>query len=242
MRKLVIHPAFEAYAQYVATIPERFARGEGELMHRGRNELRVMQWEGQSFVVKSFRRPSLVNRIAYGFIRPSKAERSYRYADALLRVGVGTPQPVGYITLRKGLLFGSSYYVSLKSECQYVYEDLFRLNIGNAEDVLRAVGRTTAVLHEHGFAHKDYGRENILFGRTAQGALRLEIVDLNRMFVGKVGLKAGCKNFERLPATPEMHRWMSEEYARTRGFDAEKCYRLMRAYRRTQPGKIDGLY
>ena len=47
-----------------------------------------------------------------------------------------------------------------------------------------------------GYAHKDYGRENILFQKTPEG-IKLEIVDLNRMFIGTIGMKAGCKNFER---------------------------------------------
>ena len=42
--------------------------------------------------------------------------------------------------------------------------------------------------------------------------------------------RQGCKNFERLPATPQMHRWMAEEYAKARGFDVEKCFELMVAY------------
>jgi hypothetical protein len=39
-----------------------------------------------------------------------------------------------------------------------------------------------------------------------------------------------------------MHRWLAEEYARARGFDADECFRLMQAFRSTQPGKIDGKY
>ena len=34
----------------------------------------------------------------------------------------------------------------------------------------------------------------------------------------------------------------ADEYARLRGFDAEECYKLLVAFRSTQPGKIDGLY
>lgn len=78
--------------------------------------------------------------------------------------------------------------------------------------------------------------------RKYRGGIKLEIVDLNRMFIGTIGMKAGCKNFERLPATPQMHRWMAEEYAKVRGFDAEKCFELMVSYRSTQPGKINNLY
>jgi Ser/Thr protein kinase RdoA (MazF antagonist) len=99
----------------------------------------------------------------------------------------------------------------------------------------------TARLHEHGYAHKDYGRANILFQKTPNG-ITIEIVDLNRMYIGPIDMKTGCKNFERLPATPQMHRWMAEEYAKARNFDVEKCFELMRAYRSVQPGKIDNLY
>ena len=74
------------------------------------------------------------------------------------------------------------------------------------------------------------------------GSAKIEIVDLNRMYIGHIGLRRGCRNFERLPATPQMHRYMAEEYAKVRGFDAEKCFQLMSYYRSRQSGKIDNLY
>ena len=100
---------------------------------------------------------------------------------------------------------------------------------------------SSIVIVNNGYAHKDYGRANILFQKTPNG-ITIEIVDLNRMYIGPIDMKTGCKNFERLPATPQMHRWMAEEYAKARNFDVEKCFELMRAYRSVQPGKIDNLY
>lgn len=240
-RTLIIHPDFERVKDFVASVFERFQRGEGTVIHKGRNELREMEHDGQLFVVKSFRRPNFINRFVYGIVRPSKAKRSYDYAEKFLNIGVGTPQPVGYLNVRKGWLFDKSYYVSVKSECPYVYKDLFERKFEYEEEVLRAIGRITAVLHEHGYAHKDYGRENILFQKTENG-VKLEFVDLNRMYIGAIDMKRGCKNFERLPATPQMHRWIVEEYAKARGFDVEKCFELMVAYRSVQPGKINDLY
>lgn len=158
-----------------------------------------------------------------------------------LSIGVGTPKPIGYLNVRSGLLFDRSYYVTLASTCPYTYEDLFKQKFEYEDEVIRAVARTTAILHDHGYAHKDYGRGNILFHKTNQG-IDIEIVDLNRMAIGPINLRSGCKNLERLPATPHMHRIFAEEYARLRGFDAEECYRLLVEFRSTQPGKIDGLY
>lgn len=240
-RTLVIHPGFKDLEEFILSIPERFDNNEGTVIHKGRNELRTMEYNGRKFVVKSFHAPNFINRFVYGIFRPSKAKRSYDHAEMLLRIGVGTPQPVGYMNIRSGGLFDRSYYVSCESTCPYIYQNLFEQKFEYEEEVLRAIGRATAVLHEHGYAHKDYGRANILFQKVPDG-IKLEIVDLNRMAIGPLDIKAGCKNFERLPATPQMHRWMAEEYAKARGFDAEKCFELMVAYRSTQPGKIDNRY
>lgn len=218
------------------SLPDCFARNEGTLIHNGRNQLRRICYEGTDYVVKAFRRPNFINRFVYGIFRPSKAKRSYDHARLFQQIGVGTPQPVGYLNIRRGLLFDRSYYVTLASSCPYRYEDLFRRKFDYEDEVLCAVGHVTAILHEHGYAHKDYGRANILFEKTSQG-IKLDIVDLNRLAIGPLDMKAGCKNLERLPATPAMHRVIANEYARVRGFDPETCFRLMVAYRSTQPGK-----
>lgn len=238
---LVVHPDYKDLEEFIASVPERFRKDEGSLIYKGRNELRKMEYNGKEYVVKAFHRPHLINRMVYGIFRPSKAKRSYDHARMLLQIGVGTPQPIGYINIRSGALFDRSYYISALSTCPYIYDNLFTQQFDYAEEVFRAIGKITAVLHEHGYAHKDYGRANILFQQTPNG-IKIEIVDLNRMYIGPLDMKAGCKNFERLPATPQMHRWMAEEYAKARGFDAEKCFKLMAAYRSTQPGKIDNLY
>lgn len=198
------------------SLPQRFAQGDGQLIHNGRNQLRRISYQGTDYVVKSFRRPNPVNRWVYGLLRPSKALRAYRNALLYQKVGVGTPQPVGYLNIRRGLAFDQSYFVTLTSPCPWRYEDLFTHHFDYADDVLREIGRITAVLHNHGLAHKDYGRANILFEQLPDGRIHLDIVDLNRMAVGPLNIKQGCKNFERLPATAHMHRVMAEAYASAR--------------------------
>ena len=241
---LVLDAEYAALEPFMRSLPERFARGEGEVIHQGRNELRIMTHEGLKLVVKSFCRPHLINRFVYGILRPSKAKRSMENAVRLMQLGIGTPRPVGYYNERGvlGLAFKRSYFVTLCSECRYRYEHLFGPTIDYADEVLTAIGSLTARLHEAQLAHKDYGRANILFDKKPDGTLLLELVDLNRMHKGPLDMKAGCKNFERLPATPHMHRLMANAYAEARGFDADECFRLMQAYRSVQPGKIDDKY
>ena len=123
-------------------------------------------------------------------------------------------------------MFGKSYFVSLRSECPYTYRDLPQRPFEEQEEILRAIARTTAALHEHGILHKDYSAGNILFAEKPEG-VSVEIIDLNRMRFGKVSLEEGCKNFERLPGTDEMFAVLADEYAKSRGFDKEKCLQLI---------------
>lgn len=208
-----------ALAGFVASLPERFERGEGEVIYDGRNQLRRFVVEGHRLIVKSFRVPNLVNRIAYGWLRASKAQRSFEYATRLRSIDIDSPAPVGWIAERSGLLFGRSYYACLESTLPYTYKDIMAgtLSPDLEHSALEAIGRTTARLHEAGMTHKDYSRGNILFGSAADGSISVEIIDLNRIRFGAVSIEAGLANlFERLPVTPEQHKIMESAYREAR--------------------------
>ncbi|MCD8302281.1 MAG: lipopolysaccharide kinase InaA family protein [Prevotellaceae bacterium] len=240
-RTVIVNPDFGNMETFVRSVPNLFHTGKGEVIYKDRNELRKMTCHGEEVIVKSFHTPNLINSFIYDNFRPSKAKRSYEYAITLNSIGVSTPDPVGYVNMHVGFLFYKSFYVARASTCPYVYKDLFYKQFHLARDVSRAVGSVTAILHEHGLAHKDYGRGNILFD-VIDNQVRIEIIDLNRMYEGPVDIRRGCKNFERLPATPQMHRCMAEAYAAARGFDVDECYALMRTYREAWDDKINGIY
>ena len=223
---LQLLPDYASLRDFMLSLPRLFLEGEGTLLHEGRNQLRLIEHNGQEFVVKSFGHPNLINRFVYGFLRPSKAMRAFRNAQTLQRLGIGTPSPVGYLNIRRHGLFYESYLVTLASTCNYRYDSIIP-QPDAFDDVVRAFAATTARLHEAGMKHLDYSRGNILFQRLDDGQVRVELIDLNRMAFGKVGLEAGCKNLERLPATNRMHRIMADVYAAIRGMDPEKCYEEM---------------
>lgn len=232
-RKVVVDTKYPQLSNFIKAMPIFFRNGSGKVVYKGRNELQEMQYKEVKMIIKSFRLPNMINRIAYGFIRFSKAERSYKYAQLLRDNGIASPEPIAYYTERNGILFSNSYYVSRKSECQNTYYDLLTQDFANLENIVRAIARVAAKMHEKGFLHKDFSRGNILFQETPNG-IHIEIIDLNRIRFRKVGIKDGCKNFERLPATPLMHRWIAEEYAKARGFDQETCFMLITNYRKKQ--------
>lgn len=237
-----MHPNYESMRDFMLSLPERFTQGEGTVIHKGRNELRVMEYAGHEYVVKSFHHPRFVNAVVYGTLRASKAERSLRNAELFASIGIGTPQPIGFMEVRQHGLLTESYYVTARSSCPHVFSQLFEKKFSYEDDVLRAIGHVTAKMHLHGYAHKDYGRGNILFGQLSDGSIAIEVVDLNRMDIGNIDIRRGCKNLERLPLTPHMREVLATAYAADRGFDAKQCYELMEHFRSNQPGKIDGKY
>ncbi len=226
-REVFVSKSFNELDGFMKALPVIF-RESGETIYKGRNELKRFERNGREIVVKSYQIPHLINRIVYRFFRSSKACRSYRYAELLREIGVGSPEPVGYYNSGNWLLFGHSYFASLQSECPYTYRDFATRTFSRQEEILRTIARTTATLHEHGILHKDYSAGNILF-RDDKESIEIEIIDLNRIRFGKVSLEEGCKNFDRLPGTPDMIRCMAEEYAKARGFDVEKCYGLIKS-------------
>ena len=239
MRTYVIHKDFRDIKDFILSIPSKFEKGEGKVIYKGRNELREFEYGGKNFIVKSYKKPNIINRFVYGIFRPSKARRSYENALKLIEIGVGTPFPVAYINVRKCLLFNKSYFISLKSECSHVYKELIFNKFEEEELVMREIGRITAIMHNKGYAHRDYGCGNILFEKGENG-IKIDLVDLNRMYIGPVDMKFGCRNFERIPANSRMQEQMAQEYAKLRNFNPDECYRLIKEFRDRQP-KINGI-
>jgi tRNA A-37 threonylcarbamoyl transferase component Bud32 len=224
-----VHKDNENLFSFIKSLPKRFEQGEGKVIYKGRNELREFHYEGKILIVKSFRKPHIINQVAYACFRLSKAQRSFEYAEMFLNAGIQTPRPIGYYTERLGFLFTRSYYVCLKSECPYTYRDLRKQDFPRLKEILIAIAETTARMHENGYWHKDYSAGNILF-RDDKDQIEVEVIDLNRMAFGSIDREKGCRNFERLFGSNEMISLLAESYAKKRGFDVDVCTRLIKQY------------
>ena len=84
-RTLVIHQDFEELRDFILSLPERFERNEGVVIHKGRNELRKMKYNGREYVVKSFHRPNFINRFVYGIFRREEI-LTFAVASCLIEV------------------------------------------------------------------------------------------------------------------------------------------------------------
>ena len=231
MKKVVLHPDYAFYLNFINRLPEVF-HTEGKTIFKERNEVKIFMHQGLEFVVKSFKIPHFINQFAYSTLRASKAERAYRHALILLDKGIMTPIPIAYIEIKKfGLLF-NSYFISTKSRFNRELRELSEMP-KQPETYLGITdfARFTAGLHQMGIYHKDYSSRNILFGQIG-GHFEFELLDLNRMKFCEINLKDGSKNLSRICFTDDMYRFFAKAYAVAKGFDAEACEAMLLKYRR----------
>lgn len=203
----------------------------GELLNDGtRNKIKLYELDGVKINIKSFKIPNAVNKIAYRFLRKSKAERSFEYAHRLLQKDIGTPHPVAYAEDKAGPFFLSSFYVSEHMQYDLRYKDLVENHgISNWEEILRAFTRFTFSLHEKNIEFLDHSPGNTLI-QIKNGRCDFFLVDLNRMSFRELDFEARMKNFSRLTPEMEMVQIMADEYSNLYGRTSAEVFEKMWFY------------
>lgn len=202
---------------------------EGDTISRGRNIIKTYKIKGQKINIKAFKKPNFINKIVYGILRKSKAQRSFENAAFLLEKGIGTPQPIAYLQEDAGLLFGKSYYVSEHLECDLTYRDIIHDTIfPNRHEILKQFTVFTHKLHENGIEFLDHSPGNTLIVVGENNQYDFYLVDLNRMkFHKKMNEKKRIKNFSKLTSDKNMVSVMSGEYAKLTGKDYHQVFNDM---------------
>jgi len=219
--RIVVHPKYTVLSERIKEIPSFFST-RGETIYKGRNEVKVFETDFGKIVVKSFCVPHLINRLAYTYLRFSKAERSYAYSLEIMERGFQTPQPIAYIELFKGGLISESFYVSGYTDFFLMRNFTWTKRITEEEiEILKAFARFTAQLHEKEIYHTDYSPGNILY-KKENDAILFELIDVNRVQFKKVSEKMAFQAFQRMDFSVEMLEITAREYASQRHLDVEK--------------------
>lgn len=215
--KIIHNPRYASLQPFLTALPERFA--SGRLLHAGRNEIRAFTSDGQTVVVKRFARLHLLRRIIYSFFRTDKALRSYRNAMELLRRGVSTPAPIGYVAVRHAGLIKSLFYASAETKAIDVKSQLIEKEPWN-EPLLQAYAAFVALLHEHGILHRDLNPTNVLYERDGCGHYIFTLIDVNRMtfYDGPVPKDACMENLTLFWWLTPVYRAVLDAYAAQRGW------------------------
>lgn len=194
-----------------------------------RNEVVKVWRDGRDINIKAFGIPNIVNRVVYGRWRKSKACRSYEHALRLRNLGFNTPEPMAYVELKNGLLFGRSYYVSQQLED---FRDMWNLDDLNADDMAAladALGAFMARLHDAGVWMKDFSRGNVLFRRLPKGQFEFFLIDINRMEFDVTDRAKLMLNFRTITYDDRFLGKLARAYARHAHLDPDATEREARA-------------
>lgn len=198
--------------------------GEGE-----RNTIKNVTSQSFDLNIKSFKVPHLVNRIAYSYFRKSKANRSFEYANTLLKLGVNTPKPFAYFEYSIFNFLKNSYYVSNQFHSDLTYRELtINLNYPDYDTILREFTRFTFDLHEKGVNFLDHSPGNTLIKKNeSTGKYDFYLVDLNRMKFQEMSFEDRMKNFSKLTSRKGMVKVMSNEYSKLVSESEEQIFETM---------------
>jgi serine/threonine protein kinase len=225
----------ENFQDFLLNIQTYFKENE-ESIHKARNELKIISYKNEKFVVKSFKVPNLLRRIFYTFFRDTKAKKSYEYS---LKIGSFTPDPIGYIEFYKSGLLDESYFIAKKFDYDFtIKEPITNLKLPNRDDIFRAFAKFTYDLHQHEILHKDYSPGNILI-KLEDDTIIFKIVDINRMEFRELSLEERLKNFAKLWLLDEDLRTIVKAYAPLINEDEEKCIKIALEYSHALKRKIN---
>lgn len=200
---------------FMENLPEVF-RKEGRTIKNDRNEIKIIDFGEIELCVKAFKKVTVFNRFMYSWLRTSKAVRSYNMAKLLLKKGINTPLPIGYVEVkRKWGVLKTSYYVSLCQKYDFMLLDILKGEHPEAKEILAAFARFMATkVHPAGIWHADLSVGNILVNRNLDCQYSFSMVDLNRIKLKKrITPRMGIRNLQKLTNRPVYLSIMAEEYA-----------------------------
>lgn len=226
--EIYINPGFSDLKIFVSQIPELYDN-IGDAIHRKRNEVRLVNVKGQPYVIKYYKKITFFNRLAYSFIRKSKARRAYEHSAYLLKNQITTPEPVAYINSYKFGILHKSYYI-----CRYTsykpFKELLSMPVSESRPALEAFARFSYMLHKSGVYHGDYSTSNVLF-QLSGNHYDFSLIDNNRMKVGHYSYKKGMRSMKRLEIPLECMGIIAEEYAAVSEIKGIKILYDMTLYR-----------
>ncbi|WP_298520186.1 lipopolysaccharide kinase InaA family protein [uncultured Kordia sp.] len=214
MQKVHIHPDYQDQKEMILAFISGFET-QGEYVTQGeRNVIKSFDLKDEKINIKSFRIPKTFNSFVYKFIRPSKAKRSFEYAEKLLSFGIKTPFPIAYIENHSAFGLKESYYVSAHIDYDFdfralIHDPLFE----NRRFILEQFAEFCFQLHENNVNFLDHSPGNTLIVQDGK-QYNFYLIDLNRMRFESMDLDKRMENLKRLWLSKLMIHIISKRYAK----------------------------
>lgn len=197
-----------------------------ETIHKARNELKTIEINGLKCVVKSFKVPHFINRVAYTYFRDAKVKKSYANAVRLTELDVNTPEPIGIIEFFNLGLLRESYFISLFEPYNFTIREVFHHKVEHTDSILKEFAAFTYMIHQKGIWHVDYSLGNILITQKGE-SYKFSLVDINRMEFKDIKSYEGLKNLHKFwPKDENDLVILATEYARLAKIDENKAVQI----------------
>jgi hypothetical protein len=199
----------ENYFVNFSTLGENFVNGK-------RNSIKLFEFENFTLNIKSFKKPNLINKIAYCYFRKSKAQRSFEYASRLMELQIGTPQPVAFFEKYDFIGLKESYYACKHLKNVFEFREIVQNEaFKDREEIIRQFTRFTFEMHQKGVEFLDHSPGNTLIKDNKDGSYSFFLVDLNRMkFHATIDFQTRMKNLSKITHKKDMIEVISNEYAK----------------------------
>lgn len=199
--KLELNPLYPNFKKILLEMPNIFAKSS-QTIHLARNELKVIELEGERTVVKAFRIPNWLNQFVYAYLRRSKAYKAFHNATKLHALGVPTPEAIGYIEFYRFGLLQESFFIAKEFAYDFTIAHIRDDQPSYKKEVLEAFAEFSFDIHKKGVWHVDYSGGNILVHKN-ESSYDFSLVDINRMQFRSIQGYEGLENFNKL--------WFNEE-------------------------------
>lgn len=231
----------EEFVAALAELPALLASPLARVVADGRNRHVCIDMPvngtTRTIIVKAFGRLSLVRDLR-DRRRGSRARRTWLAATHLERLGVGTPQPVGYVERWDGWRLRESYYLAVyDAQAESFRDALLALFHETPEcarfmDLLECVAAGVRDMHDAGFLHNDLGNQNVLLTRDGPARWRdFRVIDLNRgRLRSALSLRERARDLSRLHLPSHLLWWFINMY--WRDVPPAALFRWERAYRK----------
>lgn len=213
------HPKFYKYKNQIENCIINFSSLGKDFVIGKRNSIKLFELENLTVSIKSFKKPNLINKIAYRYFRKSKARRSFEYASKLIEMQIGTPQPVAFFENHDIVGLNESYYVCEHLENVFEFREIVQNEaFENRNFIIRKFTQFTFEMHEKGIEFLDHSPGNTLIRKNNDESYSFFLVDLNRMqFHKTIDFQTRMKNLSKITHKKDMIEIMSNEYAKLSG-------------------------
>ena len=229
MNNFIINSKFQSLKELVLDAISNFNFKGKVLVEGQRNAIKLFDLKDITLNIKSFKKPNLINKIAYRYFRKSKARRSFEFASKLMEMQIGTPNPVAFFENYDFIGLKESYYACEHLENVFEFREIVQNEaFENRDFIIRKFTQFTFEMHEKGIEFLDHSPGNTLIRKNTDGSYSFFLVDLNRMkFHETLDFKTRMKNLSKITHKKDMIVVMSNEYAKLSGEDETIIFETM---------------